>query len=169
MYLNLLVDWLSASPDLNPLDSKLWSVLEGMICTRHHYNLQSLKQVHVEDVDNLLLLRDLSPLEHGGVVSTRERGHSISEVSMGWGFSCMTISRVHCEYRESGKISSLQNRCGQKKILQKWDCRESFNVTKVQPFCKLLQISMLGHPVSACEPFNEISSIWAFGVEGSPC
>ncbi|GBO42894.1 hypothetical protein AVEN_46728-1 [Araneus ventricosus] len=47
------------------------------------------------------------------------------------------------------------------------DCRESLNVTDVQPFRRLLQISMLGHQqVSACEPFNETSSIWAFGAEG---
>ena len=44
--------WLSASPDLNPLDYKLWSILEGMICTRHHHNLESLKGTLVEAVDN---------------------------------------------------------------------------------------------------------------------
>ncbi|GFW96804.1 hypothetical protein TNCV_2159401 [Trichonephila clavipes] len=36
----------------------------------------------------------------------------------------------------------------------------------VQPFRKLLQILMLGHQqVSPSEPFNETSSIWAFGDE----
>ena len=44
--------WLSTSPDLNPLDYKLWSVLLRMVCTRHHHYLKSLKQVLVEDVDN---------------------------------------------------------------------------------------------------------------------
>ena len=39
---NLLV---MTSPDLNPLDLKLWSVLEGMVCTRYSHNLKSLKQV----------------------------------------------------------------------------------------------------------------------------
>jgi hypothetical protein len=34
--------WPSASPDLNPLDKKLWS--EGMVCTRLHHNVESLKQ-----------------------------------------------------------------------------------------------------------------------------
>lgn len=45
-------DWPSASPDLNPLDYKLWSVLEGMVCTRRNHNLNSLKQALVEAVDN---------------------------------------------------------------------------------------------------------------------
>ena len=44
--------WQSASPDLNPLDYKLWSILESMVCTRRHRNLESLKQVLVEAVDN---------------------------------------------------------------------------------------------------------------------
>ena len=44
--------WPSVSPDLNPLDYILWSVLKGMICTRCHHNLESLKQVLVEAVDN---------------------------------------------------------------------------------------------------------------------
>ena len=34
--------WLPTSSDLNPLNYKLWSVLEGMVCTRHHHNLESL-------------------------------------------------------------------------------------------------------------------------------
>ena len=44
---NLLV---MTSPDLNPLDLKLWSVLEGMVCTRYPHNLKSLKQVLIEAV-----------------------------------------------------------------------------------------------------------------------
>ena len=43
--------WPSVSPDLNPLDYKFWSVLEGMVCKRRHHNLESLKQTLV-DVDN---------------------------------------------------------------------------------------------------------------------
>ena len=38
----------SASPDLNPLDYKLWSVLEGMVYKRCYHNL-------VEVVDNFLM------------------------------------------------------------------------------------------------------------------
>jgi hypothetical protein len=44
--------WPSASPDLNALDCKLWSVLEGMVCTRRLHNLESLKQVLLEAVGN---------------------------------------------------------------------------------------------------------------------
>ena len=44
--------WPSASPDLIPLDYKLWSVLLGMVCTRYHHNLESLQQAAVEAVDN---------------------------------------------------------------------------------------------------------------------
>ena len=51
---------------------------------------------------------DLSEFECGVTVSAREKGHSISEVTMHWGFSHMTISQVHHEYRESGKTSNLQ-------------------------------------------------------------
>ena len=40
MYPNLLVVIrMSVSPDLNLLDYKLWSVLEGMVCTRQRHNL----------------------------------------------------------------------------------------------------------------------------------
>lgn len=45
-------DWPSGSPDLNPLDYKLWSVLEGMVCTTHHKNLESLKRALIRAVDN---------------------------------------------------------------------------------------------------------------------
>ena len=37
-------EWPSGSPDLNPLDFKLWSVLEGMVCKRRHPSLDSLKR-----------------------------------------------------------------------------------------------------------------------------
>lgn len=37
-------DWPSGSPDLNPLDYKLWSVLEEMVCKKRHANLESLKK-----------------------------------------------------------------------------------------------------------------------------
>ncbi|KAK2701370.1 hypothetical protein QYM36_019973 [Artemia franciscana] len=46
--------WPSASPDLNPLDYRLWSVLQGLVCTRRHHNLDSLKQELIEAVDNFL-------------------------------------------------------------------------------------------------------------------
>ena len=37
-------DWSSGSPDLKPLDYKLWAVLEDMACRKHHNNLDSLKR-----------------------------------------------------------------------------------------------------------------------------
>lgn len=36
-------DWPSSSPDLNPLDYKIWQVLEGKVCNKPHKNLESLK------------------------------------------------------------------------------------------------------------------------------
>ncbi|GFX14792.1 HTH_Tnp_Tc3_2 domain-containing protein [Trichonephila clavipes] len=57
-------------------------------------------------------------------------GHSISEVSIKFGFSPTTISRVYCEYRESGRTSSLLHHCGQKKIMQEWDERRLTRIIK---------------------------------------
>jgi hypothetical protein len=37
-------NWPSGSPDLNPLDYKLWAVLEDMVCHKHHSSLGSLKR-----------------------------------------------------------------------------------------------------------------------------
>ena len=36
-------DWPSGSPDLNPLDYKLWAVFEDMTCRKRHNNLDGLK------------------------------------------------------------------------------------------------------------------------------
>lgn len=44
--------WPSASPDLNPLDYKLWSVLEGMACSTRHPNIESLKHALIRAVKN---------------------------------------------------------------------------------------------------------------------
>ena len=46
---NLLVfvsaeNWPSGSPDLNPLDCKLWAVLKDIACQKNHNNLESLKR-----------------------------------------------------------------------------------------------------------------------------
>ncbi|GFW39210.1 uncharacterized protein TNCV_1831991 [Trichonephila clavipes] len=86
-------------------------------------------------------------------IGAREKGRSISEVAMKFGFSHTTISRVYREYREFGKTSNLRHHCGRKKD------RARTGPTRtdvVQPFHKLLQILMLNHPqVSPCEPFNE--------------
>lgn len=45
-------DWPSASPDLNPLDYRLWAELEGMACRRRHPNIESLKRALVRAVAN---------------------------------------------------------------------------------------------------------------------
>ena len=47
------VHWPSASPHLIPRDYKLWSALEGMVCTRRRNTLESLKRALVEVVENI--------------------------------------------------------------------------------------------------------------------
>ena len=37
-------EWLPSSPDLNPLDFSLWSILETKACCKSHTNLESLKR-----------------------------------------------------------------------------------------------------------------------------
>ena len=37
-------DWPSASPNLNPLDYKLWSKLQEIACKKRHPNIESLKR-----------------------------------------------------------------------------------------------------------------------------
>ncbi|QQP55312.1 Uncharacterized protein FKW44_008455, partial [Caligus rogercresseyi] len=46
--------WPSSSPDLNPLDFSVWSVLESHACKTSHANLTSLQQAIVEAWDNLI-------------------------------------------------------------------------------------------------------------------
>lgn len=45
-------DWPSGSPDLNPLDYKLWSVLEDMVCTKRYPNIDALKKALSKAVAN---------------------------------------------------------------------------------------------------------------------
>ena len=44
--------WPSASTNLNPFGYKLCSLLEGIVCTIRHHNLQSMKQALLEAADN---------------------------------------------------------------------------------------------------------------------
>ncbi|KAI6649596.1 Transposase [Oopsacas minuta] len=37
------VEWPPSSPDLNPLDFSLWSILESRTCSKSHTNIESLK------------------------------------------------------------------------------------------------------------------------------
>jgi inhibitor of nuclear factor kappa-B kinase subunit alpha len=53
-YINAEV-WPSGSPDLNPLDYKLWAVLEDMACRKCHNNLDSLKRSLVKTVAEIPL------------------------------------------------------------------------------------------------------------------
>jgi hypothetical protein len=43
------------SPDINPLDYKLWAVLEEMACRKCHSNLDSLKRSLVKAVAEIPL------------------------------------------------------------------------------------------------------------------
>ncbi|GBM93700.1 hypothetical protein AVEN_74418-1 [Araneus ventricosus] len=62
--------------------------------------------------------QDLSDSERGVIVGAREMGRSISEVSMKFGYSHTTISRVYHEYRVFGKTSNIRHRCSRKKTLK---------------------------------------------------
>lgn len=43
-------DWPSSSPDLNPLDYKIWQVLEEKVCSKPHRNLSTLKSSLIKAV-----------------------------------------------------------------------------------------------------------------------
>ena len=61
-------DWPLGSPDLNPLDYKLWAVLEDMACRKRHNNLDSLMRFLVKAAAEI-------PLEtvRGAIVEWPER------------------------------------------------------------------------------------------------
>ena len=48
-------DWPSGSPDFNPLNYKLWTVLEDMACRKRHNNLDSLKRSVVKAAGEITL------------------------------------------------------------------------------------------------------------------
>jgi hypothetical protein len=48
-------DWPSGSPDLNPLDYKLWAVLGVMACRKRYNNLDSLKRSLVKAAAEIFL------------------------------------------------------------------------------------------------------------------
>jgi len=50
-------DWPSESPDLNPLDYKLWAVLEDMACRKRHNNQDSLERSLVKAAAEILLVK----------------------------------------------------------------------------------------------------------------
>ncbi|GFY20088.1 HTH_Tnp_Tc3_2 domain-containing protein [Trichonephila clavipes] len=91
--------------------------------------------------------QDLSEFERGVIVGAQEMEHSISE--------------------ESGKTSNLRHHCGRKKIMQERDERRLTRIIKRDRRATFPQIStdFNARPSTGvtCEPFNETSSIWAFG------
>jgi inhibitor of nuclear factor kappa-B kinase subunit alpha len=67
-------DWLSGSPDLNPLDYKLWAVLEGMACQKRHNNLDSLKRSLVKAAAEINLETVRGPIAVAGTSQGLRRG-----------------------------------------------------------------------------------------------
>ncbi|GFV44928.1 uncharacterized protein TNCV_1716761 [Trichonephila clavipes] len=114
--------------------------------------------------------QDLSEFESGVIVGARGMEHSISEVAMKFGCSRMIISRVYREYRQTGKPSNLRHRWYRKKIMQERDQRRLTRIIKRDRRATVPQIAAdfnAGPSTSStCEPFNETSSMWAFGSKG---
>lgn len=48
----LVDDWPAGSPDLSPLDYKLWSVSESMACSTQHKNIEFIKRALVHAIAN---------------------------------------------------------------------------------------------------------------------
>lgn len=46
-------EWLPYSPDLNPMDYSVWSILEARACSRRHQSLESLKKALCREWDRL--------------------------------------------------------------------------------------------------------------------
>lgn len=48
-------EWPPYSPDLNPMDYSVWSILEARACAKPHKNLESLKQALLREWDKISL------------------------------------------------------------------------------------------------------------------
>ncbi|GFX24974.1 HTH_Tnp_Tc3_2 domain-containing protein [Trichonephila clavipes] len=86
--------------------------------------------------------QDLDEFERGVIAGARKTEHSISEVVMKLRFSRTTISRVHREYRESGKTSNIPHHCWWKKIMQERYQRRLTRIIKRDRRATLPQISV---------------------------
>ncbi|GFU17908.1 HTH_Tnp_Tc3_2 domain-containing protein [Trichonephila clavipes] len=75
------------------------------------------------------------------MVDKREMGHSISEVTMKFGFPRTTISRAYHEYRESGKTSKSTTSLRPKKICKKKDQRRLTRIINPDRRSTLMQIA----------------------------
>src|SRR5262249_35098203 len=53
-------EWPPYSPDLNPMDYSVWSILEARACAKRHKSLESLKQSLSREWDQMLP-EDLRP------------------------------------------------------------------------------------------------------------
>uniref|UniRef100_A0A914BVA6 Transposase n=1 Tax=Acrobeloides nanus TaxID=290746 RepID=A0A914BVA6_9BILA len=52
---NSIGEWPSNSPDLNPLDYAMWSILEEKACQKPHPNIESLKKALKKDWKEITL------------------------------------------------------------------------------------------------------------------
>ena len=98
---------------------------------------------------------DLKDFDHGMIVGARKGGLSILETANLLGFSCTTVSRVCREWCEKLNISSEQQFCGQKCLVNKRGQRRRARlveadrkVTQITThYNSGMQKSMSGHPM----------------------
>jgi hypothetical protein len=67
-------DWPSGSPDLNPLDNKMWAVLEDVACRKGHNNLDCLTRSLVKAAGEIQLEK---------VHAAKQGGWSVSRLALG--------------------------------------------------------------------------------------
>jgi len=76
-------NWLSVSADLKTLDNKLWSVLEDMVCRKHHNSLDSLRRSLVKTGAEIPWRRSMRRQQSGWSISrlaSRHRAAILSDI-----------------------------------------------------------------------------------------